>query len=175
MTVKYLCSVCYRCYFDVLYLIFELFVAGCCNIEIHTCLCAIMRRVIIKVTLLNHCNEDEKESVLFFFLKKATNKPAVYLSGYQTFWKLQGFRRLRSDLSGFLNRKDTNEHATNQSRVHDNSFTSTTMTNCSDLPGENKRLLYFLIELLTHIRVEVLALSKLNKENKELRQRISTQ
>ena len=77
----------------------------------------------------------------------------MYLSGYQTFWKLQGFRRLRSDLSGFLNRKDTTEHATNQSRVHDNSFTSTTVTNCSNLPGENKLLLYFLIELLTHIRV----------------------
>ena len=52
-------------YFDVLYLIFKLSIAGCCNIEILICLCAIMRRVTIKVRLLNHCSKGEEEGVLF--------------------------------------------------------------------------------------------------------------
>lgn len=40
--------------------------------------------------------------------------------------------------------------------------------NCLDVFGENKLLLYFLIELLMYIRVGVLVYFELNKENKEL-------
>jgi len=57
---------------------FKLSIANRCHVEIHTRLCAIVRRVVIKIGLLNHCTKDAKEGV-FFFLKKGTqrNGPTV--------------------------------------------------------------------------------------------------
>ena len=117
----------YACYFDVLYLTFKLSIANCCHVEIHTRLCAFVRGIIIKIGLLNHCTKGDRDG-------GQRNGPTVS--------KVLDITRLYSVAIKFKRiseyKKTTTVYTANRNRVHDNSFTSTTVTNCSDLPGENK-------------------------------------